>query len=412
MWTENHWLGSYINQSHLPQCSIDIDCFKDFWYNDRPAFEFNDTKYEEEIFKDQIIKILDDYKHKLDIPLFIMYAPRIAHYPLQVPVYYQAKYNYIKQMHNRLYVGMVNYLDNVIKSIVNKLKKTKRWDNTLLIFTSDNGGVVKSPSRCYYVDMRRGFVCPNGEAGANNYPLRGGKYNYFEGGIKVPTFVSGGFLDKSLRGTYHNDIFHIADWYATLAHIVNVDPYDYEAEKYKLPPIDSINLYDSLFNKTVIKNINKYKNITNKRNEILIYKQGIIIGDLKLLTGVQHGATWSGKFYPNVTTTLSTKKQVFYANTNCFPACLFNVTDDPTEHKDISGDYPTIVNNMLAILQNQSRSIFYRQRTGNDPNCVKTAKTIYGGYIGPYREIDRLSLLNKHKLNSNININKTYIQKY
>lgn len=44
-----------------------------------------------------------------------------------------------------------------------------------MIFSSDNGGPVHLP-----------------ENAASNWPLRGGKYGFFEGGIRVPAFVAGG----------------------------------------------------------------------------------------------------------------------------------------------------------------------------------------------------------------------------
>ncbi len=50
------------------------------------------------------------------------------------------------------------------------------------------------------------------ESAANNYPLRGGKYSEFEGGIRSAAFVSGGLLPESVRGTQQAGIIHIADW--------------------------------------------------------------------------------------------------------------------------------------------------------------------------------------------------------
>ena len=50
------------------------------------------------------------------------------------------------------------------------------WDNTLLFFSSDNGGPIYR----------------NGSVGSSNYPLHGGKASNFEGGIRVNSFVAGG----------------------------------------------------------------------------------------------------------------------------------------------------------------------------------------------------------------------------
>jgi hypothetical protein len=62
-----------------------------------------------------------------------------------------------------------------------------------MVLSSDNGGYVKAPKGpCNTTaygdipsqDFGHGTACMNGEAGANNYPLKGGKYSMFEGGIR------------------------------------------------------------------------------------------------------------------------------------------------------------------------------------------------------------------------------------
>ena len=72
-------------------------------------------------------------------------------------------------------------LDETVGNIVTQLKESGMWDNTLLFFQSDNGA-------------------PWGYG--DNFPLRGYKNSSFEGGIRVPTFVSGGYLSEKRRGTF------------------------------------------------------------------------------------------------------------------------------------------------------------------------------------------------------------------
>ena len=67
------------------------------------------------------------------------------------------------------------------------------YNNTLLLFASDNGG-----------DLSK-----------NNWPLRGSKYSDFEGGVRTAALLSGGYLPPDVRGTINRGYIHITDWYAS-----------------------------------------------------------------------------------------------------------------------------------------------------------------------------------------------------
>lgn len=81
------------------------------------------------------------------------------------------------------------------------LKDKGIWENTLIVLSSDNGGFVKPINGPCNSDSNNRTICFNGEAGANNYPLKGGKYSSFEGGIRANAFVSGGYLPEKVKGT-------------------------------------------------------------------------------------------------------------------------------------------------------------------------------------------------------------------
>ena len=105
-----------------------------------------------------------------------------------------------KPQHQRqLYHAMVNFADAALANITAAYKARGMWDDLLIVFTADNGGPVYN----------------NGTAGANNYPLKGGKMNNWEGGIRVNGFVSGGFVPAAERGTVFDGLTTAWDWYAT-----------------------------------------------------------------------------------------------------------------------------------------------------------------------------------------------------
>jgi len=126
----------------------------------------------------------------------------------------------------QLYAAMVHYADTVLGEVVDLLAQRQMWNNTLLVFVSDNGGAIYG----------------NGSAGGNNWPLRGGKGSNTEGGIRVCSFASGGWLPSEVRGTKHEGLVAAWDWYATFSELAGVDPTDARAAAASLPPIDSVSL--------------------------------------------------------------------------------------------------------------------------------------------------------------------------
>ena len=83
-------------------------------------------------------------------------------------------YPNITNAHRKIYLGMVTAMDDVLKNLVDDLKAQNMYENSIIVFSSDNGGLTHS-----------GFV----EYGASNEPLRGQKTELYEGGIRVPGFI-------------------------------------------------------------------------------------------------------------------------------------------------------------------------------------------------------------------------------
>ena len=106
-------------------------------------------------------------RHK-DEPFFLYVAYNAVHAPPEAP---QEDIKKVTGDETRdTLMAMIKHLDMGVGEIVNSLKKNKIFDNTLLIFLTDNGG--------------------SGAMKANNAPLRGFKQMDYEGGIHVPFIVS------------------------------------------------------------------------------------------------------------------------------------------------------------------------------------------------------------------------------
>lgn len=105
-------------------------------------------------------------------PFFLYYATYEVHTPLQAPKDLIEKYE--KKVKNDahfnpIYAAMVEAMDRNVGKVLDMLKELGLEDNTLIIFTSDNGGV-------YSVSKQ--------------WPLRAGKGSFYEGGIRIPLIIS------------------------------------------------------------------------------------------------------------------------------------------------------------------------------------------------------------------------------
>ena len=97
--------------------------------------------------------------------------------------------------------GYISEMDDCIGDVIGALKASKKWDNTLVIFSSDNGA-------------------PNAKNVRNrNFPLRGFKTQIFEGGVKVPAIVSGGVVPERARGSESMKLYHVTDWLPTILNV-------------------------------------------------------------------------------------------------------------------------------------------------------------------------------------------------
>jgi arylsulfatase A-like enzyme len=108
-------------------------------------------------------------QHRADAPFFIYLAYNAPHSPIQPPddwlARYRAKHPNVPEKRAKL-AALIEHLDDGIGRVIACLEETGHARNTLVLFTSDNGGSLPH--------------------GANNGPLAGGKQDMLEGGIRVP----------------------------------------------------------------------------------------------------------------------------------------------------------------------------------------------------------------------------------
>ena len=136
-------------------------------------------------------------------PFFLYLAYWAVHSPLQAKKEDYEKLSFIENHDERVLASMVMTVDRGVGKIRDVLKKNNIDDNTIIIFTSDNG----APGYIGLPDL--------------NKPYRGWKLTHFEGGVHVPFIVS--YPNKIPKGTTYNGRVSNLDILSTVASIAGVD---------------------------------------------------------------------------------------------------------------------------------------------------------------------------------------------
>eukprot|EP00302_Diacronema_sp_CCMP2436_P032380 CAMPEP_0179995498 /NCGR_PEP_ID=MMETSP0984-20121128/7115_1 /TAXON_ID=483367 /ORGANISM="non described non described, Strain CCMP 2436" /LENGTH=640 /DNA_ID=CAMNT_0021914989 /DNA_START=50 /DNA_END=1972 /DNA_ORIENTATION=- len=338
-----------------------------------------------------------------EIPLFLLYSSHLIHLPHQLPAEVAAPFAHVTADNaaRGATTGMLALLDTVVGELAAAFKGRGWWDRTLLVFVSDNGGHVFS--------------------GGNNYPLRSGKYSPLEGGIRVPAFVSGGFIPERARGSASSSLVHIADWYATLARLAGVSSkalVDRHAAVAGLPPIDSLDVWGAITAGQAAQPSavhSRYGAGALARGELwgggrrsggfLLRHDG-----LKLLVGakLRFAKLRGAPVFPTSRDAAAWRATRSRGGTlNCSVGCLFDTAADPYESADLVADpgyareFAAMSERMAALTPTQferrrrSRSGAHapspaaRRRLSVDgqADACRAAMEKYGGTWGPWIDL-------------------------
>ena len=161
-------------------------------YNGGPAFR--PGGYLTEYYTDEAVKVIENNR---DRPFFLYLAHWAPHTPLQALRKDYDALGHIADHTERVYAAMIRGLDREVGRVLGALEAEGLADNTVVIFTSDNGGA--------------GYVGLDDL----NKPYRGWKITNFEGGIHVPFFVR--WPSGLPQGTTFEAPVHHFDIFATVA---------------------------------------------------------------------------------------------------------------------------------------------------------------------------------------------------
>lgn len=155
-----------------------------------------------------------DRAHNAKKPFFLMLAHHAPHTPIQAKPedlrYFEKKLRPDMKHQNPAYAAMIRSLDDSVQRVLSHLKKRGLDQNTLVLFTSDNGGYIGTSTR-------DGQTVPV----TDNYPLRSGKGTLYEGGLRVPLIVRWPGVTKA--GTECPEPVILTDLFRTLAASARVE---------------------------------------------------------------------------------------------------------------------------------------------------------------------------------------------
>ncbi|MFC5457769.1 sulfatase [Prosthecobacter fluviatilis] len=150
-------------------------------------------------------------EHK-DGPFYLNYWMFSVHAPFDAKKAliekHRARVNLKDPQHSPTYAAMVESMDDAIGTLLDALDRLKIADNTIIIFTSDNGGNM--------------YDKVDDTTPTSNAPLRGGKACLFEGGTRVPGVIVWPGLAKA--GARSDALIQSEDYYPTLLEALAIQP--------------------------------------------------------------------------------------------------------------------------------------------------------------------------------------------
>ena len=218
-WPEKQGFDINIGGGDYPGPPSYFSPYKNIKLKDGP-----DKEYITDRLTDEALKYLESHKDNtfyMNLWHFAVHAPYQGQ--MELIRKYQQKKDPRGKQDNAIMGAMMESMDKSLGRIMDKLDELKLADNTIIIFFSDNGGNM--------------YDLINGKTATNNFPLKDGKGNIHEGGIRVPCIIS--WPGKIKPGQVSEELISSIDFYPSMLDLAGLKP-----QKDQI--IDGVSLYPLL----------------------------------------------------------------------------------------------------------------------------------------------------------------------
>lgn len=314
--------GLYLPEDHpdVVNAKVEFDPIDRFlWASQRFAGSFNRSElfepggYLTDWWTDEALRAIEANRNR---PFFMYLGHWAPHTPLQATRADYEAVGDIKPHRLRVYAAMIRALDRSVGEILDKLEEEELDDNTVVIFSSDNGGAG-------YIGLPE-----------VNAPYRGWKLTLFEGGVRVPYMMRwpGGL---PAGRTVDEPVTHI-DIFRTIASITGADLPDAEIDGVDLLPIAA------------------GSGPLDRADDAIYWQSGpywaVRAGDWKFQIDQRQDKSW-----------------------------LFNLADDPTEQVNLFDRQPQVADRLLGLLNahHEGRTLLYPPVTSMPVMVDKTLADEY-----------------------------------
>jgi arylsulfatase A-like enzyme len=313
------------------------------------SYRTTDGRYLTNVFTDEAQQFITRHQNE---PFFLHLAYNAPHFPLQAPEaaiwLYRERFN---EGVSRIY-AMNEVMDQGIGQILEHLGRLHLTDNTVVMFTSDNGPQMSGDGD---MDTTR-FNCQ----------FNGAKGLVYEGGIRVPLIIR--WPDGLDGGRYFDDFVHYTDWLPTLLAVAGLEPPD----DLKL---DGLNVLPVLRGEAGEVNPRRFWQ-WNRYTPLVTSNAAMRDGDWKLVRPrIQEAMVVSPedlqidralKYQPESIINITRGPEPERTVPSPPPPQLFNLRDDPLEQHDLAEQQPERVNRMLAELETWFAEVEQERRSIRD----------------------------------------------